>query len=392
MKKIIIVNNNMKVGGVQKSLYNLLHTIQNEYDITLLLFSGRGEYTDQLPDSVKVVECKSLFRYLGVSQGECSKNKIDSLKRGVLAVISKLFGRKFAIRLMLMGQPMLKESYDCAIAYLHNGNPKSFYGGVQDFVLHRIRANRKIAFLHCDYRNCGANHKDNNRLIEKFDQIAACSDGCRLAFEEVLPHLKEKCITVRNCHRLEEIRAMAEDDPVVYDPHRYNLVMVSRLSHEKGIERALEAVACAVKRSIPLTLHIVGEGAMRASLEAKVRDLGMESTVRFYGEQSNPYRYIKNADLFLLTSYHEAAPMVIEEARALGVPVLTTRTTSSEDMVNKLQSGWVCENTQDALNQGVANVLSAPEDLRKMTDRLRKEMQSMNNTEAMRAFDTLIGS
>ena len=39
MKKLIIVNNNMKIGGVQKSLTNLLHSIHGRYDITLLLFS-----------------------------------------------------------------------------------------------------------------------------------------------------------------------------------------------------------------------------------------------------------------------------------------------------------------------------------------------------------------
>ena len=72
MKKIIIVNNNMKVGGVQKSLYNLLWEIHDQYDVTLLLFKQTGVYADQLPENVKVLECRSLFRLLGVSQGECA--------------------------------------------------------------------------------------------------------------------------------------------------------------------------------------------------------------------------------------------------------------------------------------------------------------------------------
>ena len=69
--KIIIVNNNMKIGGVQKSLCNLLWSIHKEYDITLCLFSRCGSYLDDIPPDVKVVESKGPFGYLGVSQNEC---------------------------------------------------------------------------------------------------------------------------------------------------------------------------------------------------------------------------------------------------------------------------------------------------------------------------------
>lgn len=387
MKKIIIVNNNMKVGGVQKSLYNLLHAIHNEYDITLLLFSKQGVYLEKLPLNVKVVECQGVFRYLGMNQNECI-TKIDAIKRGLLAAIAKILGRKYAIRLMLLGQKMMFESYDCAIAFLHNGNPKSFYGGVQDFMLHRIKANKKVAFLHCDYRNCGANHKVNNRLIAKFDCIAACSDGCRLVFESVLPHLKDKCVTVRNCHCFDEIRTMAQEEPVCYAPGKYNIVVVSRLAHEKGVERAIHAVDHAVRQGIPIQLHIVGDGAMSAPLQDLVCQMKMDSFVSFYGEQSNPYRYLQNADLLLLASYHEAAPMVIEEARALGIPVLTTKTTSSDDMVLQTQSGWVCENDQASLNDMLYEVLKDRAVLNKMKEQLLS--RTVDNSTAVSQFRSIV--
>ena len=44
MKKILIVNNNMKIGGVQKSLCNLLWSVADQYDITLYLFAPIGAY------------------------------------------------------------------------------------------------------------------------------------------------------------------------------------------------------------------------------------------------------------------------------------------------------------------------------------------------------------
>lgn len=386
MKKIIIVNNNMKVGGVQKSLYNLLWSIDGKYEVTLLLFRAIGEYVDCLPANVNVQEVDGLFRYLGVSQGDCKG--LDKLKRGVLAVMCRVFGRSRVMKLLLAGQQMLPEEYDCAIAFLHNGNAKNFYGGVQEFALHRVKAKKKVAFLHCDYRKCGADHPANNQLIGRFDQIAACSDGCRQAFVSVLPQWEEKCVTVNNCHRFEEIRTQAMKKPIVYDQDYYNVVMVSRLAHEKGLERALEAMVYAIGKKIQIALHIVGGGPMEAFLRARVEELRITKFVHFYGEQSNPYRYIKNADLYLMTSYHEAAPMVIEEAISLGVPVLTVKTTSSEEMVAKRGCGWVCANRQDALNEMLEQVLADPNILQ--TARMRLQEIAMDNTLALEQFVKMI--
>ena len=384
MKKIIIVNNNMKVGGVQKSLYNLLWTLDGQYVISLLLFSPAGEYMDKLPRSVKVLTCDSLFRYLGVSQGECG----NKLTRGSLAALCRVFGRPAVMKLLLASQKMVPGHYDCAISFLQNGRKSNFYGGIQEFVLRRIDAGRKAAFLHCDYSLCGANYPENNRLLAEFDRIAACSEGCRETFCRTVPELAEKSVTVRNCHRYDEIRALAQAEPVAYDPDVCNVVMVSRLAHEKGIERAVAAVKYCRETGIPVTLHIVGGGPMRVMLEETVKNSAMSEHVRFYGEQGNPYRYLANADLFLMTSFHEAAPMVIEEAACLGIPVLTTRTTSSDEMVTRRECGWVCGNTQQGIDEALLRVVKDAAALRQKKALLQS--RHMDNSEAIRQFSALI--
>ena len=386
MKKILIVNNNMKVGGVQKALYNLLWEIEGKYDITLCLFNKCGEYVDMLPSSVKVIEAKKPYAYLGISQGECSG--FGALVRGAYAFSSRIFGRKKTLSFMNRIQPKLDESYDCAISYLHNGREKSFYGGTQDFVLGCVKAERKVTFVHGDYRNCGANHSGNNRDMERFDAVAACSDGCRNAILSVVPTLESKCVTVRNCHRFDEIRAMAEENPIEYSENHINLLIVARLSHEKGIERAITALAEVVRAGSSAKLHIVGGGTMLSELSELAASLGVSDDVVFYGEQKNPYRYMKNADVLLISSYHEAAPMVIDEARCLGVPVLTTETTSSYDMVTARGCGWVYENSQSALNEMILRVVSDKNMISEAKEKLK--ICTVDNKPALSQFDLLI--
>lgn len=386
MKKIIIVNNNMRVGGVQKSLYNLLWSLEGQYEITLCLFRSVGAYVDQLPHWVKIVETDGLFRFLGVSQSECQG--FDKIKRGILAAVCRGFGRPTVMRWILRSQKALDEQYDCAIAFLHNGNEKNFYGGVQEFVLHKVKANQKVAFLHCDFRNCGADMPANRQLLKQFDRIAACSDGCREAFCAAMPELADRCVTVRNFHRYEEIRQLSQENAVEYEENRVHILMVSRLAHEKGIDRAIEAVVNGAQKGHCVQLHIVGGGPWEEMLRRKVQELDAEDWVQFCGEQKNPYRYMVNADLFLMASYHEAAPMVIEEAECLGIPVLTTRTTSSRDMVEEANIGWVCDNDQQALNETLERILADQDLLREK----KKMLQSrcVDNMAAEEQFVRLI--
>ena len=75
--KIIIVNNNMKIGGIQKALLNLLYEISPYYDITLFLFNNVGEYLEKVPKNIKIVGCNSPYKYFGMSQSESRKNIFD---------------------------------------------------------------------------------------------------------------------------------------------------------------------------------------------------------------------------------------------------------------------------------------------------------------------------
>lgn len=388
MKKIIIVNNNMKIGGVQKSLYNLLWAIADKYDVTLYLFSKTGDYLNHLPKRVQVIGCDSLFRYLGVSQGECRTNPSQYIERGILALICRLFGRKVVMRILLHSQKTLKGHFDCAISFLHNGDPHHFYGGANEFVLKKIDSERKIAFLHCDYEQCGANHKVNNSAYFKFDAIAACSDGCREAFLRVMPELRTKCVTVPNFHCYNEIKRLAAKDTVVYSTGSYHIIMVGRLAHEKGIDRAVRAVRYAQDKGISVTLHLIGSGPKEAELKNFVRDIGMEDAAIFHGKQSNPYRFMCNADLLLIASYHEAAPMVIGEACILSLPTLSVKTTSSTEMILDRGCGWVCKNDQDSLNAALVAMLRSDSNLKALKEHIKN--LTFDNICTLKRFKSVI--
>ncbi len=389
MKKILIVNNNMQIGGVQKALLALLHEISNEYQIDLYLFSTNGDCFQNIPENVNVIECRSLFRCFGISQSEARQSFPLFVFRSILAAITKIFNRYVAVGIASITQKKLKTEYDVAISYLHSADVHSFYGGCNEFVIRKVRASKKVSFLHGDYAQCGSNNKKNNKLYQKFDIIAACSAGCRKSFIDILPNLSEKCVVVPNCHNFNAIISDSRINTTLYSKQYYNIISIARLSKEKAIDRALHGIAYAKKQGINLMYHVIGDGILRKELIKLAEELEIENQVVFHGNQTNPYQYLPNADLLLITSYHEAAPLVIDEAYCLGIPILSTDTTSSYDMITERKIGWVCENSQKGINETLTYILSKKNILEDKKDELKTKKP--NNADAIKAFKEIMG-
>jgi len=369
MKKIIIVNNNFETGGVQISLNNLLKELHDKFDITILVFSKQGAGIESVPKDVKIISVKSPYKYLGSSQNDMKGKPIKYLFRAIWASLCRIFGRAFVIKLMGIFQRKIT-GYDIAISYLHEASPKVFYGGCNSFVLKHISAPQKITWLHGDFTLCGANNKYSEKIYRRFDKIVACSDGTKAAFIKCMPHLAEKCFAVRNCNDYKSIRSLSQP-AVIYDKDHFNIITVARLSAEKGIDRALNAIRYCSDKGYKIKYHIVGYGTEEPKLKALTEELGLVSNVVFYGKQTNPYKYIANADLFLLTSYHEAAPMVFDESLSLGVPVFATETTSTTEMILERQGGYVCKNDQKSINKTLLDILQNTNDIGEISNKLR---------------------
>lgn len=386
MKKIIFVINNLQTGGVQISLLNLLKEIHNDYDVTVLSFYYKDEYRNLIPDNVHLISVNSLFRYFGISQGELRGKPLQYATRAFLATLARLFGRSFTIKLMSLFQKTIG-TYDCAISYLHEGGQKSFYGGCNEFVLKKVKAEKKVAWLHCDFEQSGANNTQSQKIYRQFDSIVACSEGCRQSFLRCIPDLQAKTVSIRNCNDYNRIRKLSENE-MLYENGFFNIVTVARLSGEKGIERAILAVKECLEKGFQVRYHLIGTGIMEKKLMDLVAENNLSDTVLFYGNQTNPYRYVKNADLFLLPSYHEAAPMVFDEAACLGVPILATETTSTDEMISKSNSGFVCENSQEGLATALLKILSDQNQLMSIKKSLANRI--FDNAESVSRFSRIV--
>lgn len=109
---------------------------------------------------------------------------------------------------------------------------------------------------------------------------------------------------------------------------------------------------------LDVRLLLLGTGELEETLKKQVRDLRLEKNVEFLGYKKNPYKYVKNADLFVCSSLHEGFSTAVTEALIVGTPVVTTVCSGMEELLGQNEYGLIVDNDMEALYKGVKKVLN----------------------------------
>ena len=146
------------------------------------------------------------------------------------------------------------------------------------------------------------------------------------------------------------------------------IIAIGRLSEQKNFSLLLRSFA-KVLQSTKTRLIIFGEGPLRSSLEFLVKELNIHDWVLLPGMVANPYNYLKNADLFVLSSNYEGLPNVLVEALACGCPVVSTDCRSGpREILDGGKYGILAEpDDDDALANAIIQTLNSEKRITPLT-------------------------
>lgn len=142
------------------------------------------------------------------------------------------------------------------------------------------------------------------------------------------------------------------------DPGRPLAVTVARLSPEKRLDRLVEAIARVPNRDVQLV--ILGAGPLRKALAANIAALGLGRRVFLRGgiPHSDLPDWYRAADLFCLASEHEGCPVVVHEALACGLPVVSTPVGAVPDLLTPGETGLLAHASIAGLAAAIEEALS----------------------------------
>ena len=241
MKKIIFVIESMNIGGTEKALLSMISEIpKNKYDMTILLLENRGEFLDHIPKHIKIKcldEYMILEKYIRKSAKELlieeikKRKYIQSLRTLFYYSISRISGDYniyFNNKIMNRIETLVDE-YDVAVSY--QGPPSHFSAYL---VSKKIKAKKKIQWIHSDVRKLNLDIKTTNKLYKNFDKIFVVSNEAKNNFIKIFPTFKNKTNVIFNIINKELILEESTKKIGFKDKFDgFRILTVGRLSGEK---------------------------------------------------------------------------------------------------------------------------------------------------------------
>jgi len=140
---------------------------------------------------------------------------------------------------------------------------------------------------------------------------------------------KNKLKTIYNGVDIELIKLLAKEEIIDFKEIFYNnelikFITIGSLKEVKGHKYLITAFSKVVKEIPNSKLIIIGEGPLRKELEMLIEKLALSNNIILMGRKKNPYKYLSNTNIFILSSITEGFPNVLIEAMGLGLPIIST--------------------------------------------------------------------
>lgn len=393
MKDILISSFDMEVGGVERSLINLLDNFDyNNYQVELFLFKKSGDFLGFINENVKLlpeIPQYTAFRK-SILDLVISKSFTIAFYR-ILAKLNATIQGKIQkrdehgyLQMQMMWDyqinhlPNLKKKYDIAISYLWPHH----------FIAKKVSSVKKIAWIHTDYSMVEVNLKNDLKIWECFDHIIAVSEDCKKSFLKKYKSLESRVSVIENIKAPEFVKKLSleySDDVFQYDD-RFKIVTVARLSHAKGIDNAVKAMKILIDKGYEIVWYVVGYGGEEKALLELIAKNNLTESFILLGKKINPYPYIKGCNIYVQPSRYEGKAVTVGEAQILSKPVIITNYSTANSQVENGFDGYICELSPEGLAISIEKMLLNPEEMDKLVDGCKSKKYS-NDEEMVKLYD-----
>lgn len=321
-KKMLFIVPSMRGGGAERVISTLLQHLDHEkFELHLALITKEGKFLADIPSHVNLIDLdskrvrNSIFKIIKTIN--LVKPDIVFSTLGHLNLLISMLRPVLSKKIVFIG----RESNTVSVINQLSKSPKLF-----DFL----------------YRT----------FYSRFDHIVAQAEFMKKDLVDNYRINSNKITVINNPIDFKKIYALADEvSDQLFDDQKINLLAVGRLSHQKGFDTLIDIISQLDDR---YQLTILGEGPDESTLRSQINELGIGVKVRLLGFNNNPYAYMKQADIFVLSSRFEGFPNVVLEANACGTPVIAFDCPggTAEIIING-QNGFLakCQDKSDFITQ-----------------------------------------
>jgi len=345
----------MRYGGAERIALHVIRSLVEEGQaVDLVLMQKRGELLDQLPLQVRVVE-------LGA-------DRIRGAVRPLVRYLRKCRPRSMQVRMW-----PLTVAGIIAAKIARTGT-------------HVVVSDHAVLSDHYRSKATQAALKWTTRVFYHLaDARVAVSAGAARDLAKLSGIPVSRFSVIHNPVELPSEVRSGPDTEAMWLGSGARILTVGKLKEEKNQQLLIHAFArFADKRDVQLM--IAGDGPLLESLHSLARELALGERVLFPGYIADPWPLYASADLFVLPSREESFGNVLVEALHAGLPIVSTRTTGADELLDGGRFGALVNNGDvEALATAMEKALDEPSDPQKGRDRAR-ELSGEASLSAYRAL------
>ncbi len=368
-KRLLFIVQIMNCGGVEKALLNTLKLIDKEkYECEILTIFKEGKYLQFIPEEIKVLEycapdyIKTMIKGYDKPRFSEEHNFLKRIYWIFYYYLNKVYLKFFNKNLIFkkiykrMHKNNIFDNYDAIIDFHGYGCFTTYIAAYEKGEM------KRISWIH--EQNIYWEYELISSCYGKFDHIFACAQDCRDNFIKKFPQYKNKISIYYNYLDINEIKRKAD----LFVPDEFNdtnnklkIVSVGRVDGQKAFNRVVKVAKILKSKGYKFYWIVVGDGSQLDGLRKSVTDENLESYVNFIGYRSNPYVYIKNADLYVQTSVAEGFCTTISEAIVLGKAVVTTDVSGANEQLDNSTCGIIVSHSVEDISDAIKKLIEDKE-------------------------------
>ncbi|MFA7616146.1 MAG: glycosyltransferase [Weeksellaceae bacterium] len=321
-------------GGAERVIFTLCNELNRDrFEPVLVLFSKEGMPIEFLKADVKVIDLK-----------------ISRIRKSVFSVINLI--RKDKPDIVFGGWGEVSALLSPIVPLFRK---TKFVARETNVVSHHVNRS-EIRFLYRFYNN--------------FDQIIAQSDDMQNDLIENWNVKPSKIVKINNPVDIEMIQSKMKTDKQLFSTEFKNVIAIGNLTNRKGFDLLLDVFE--KLKNEPIRLYILGDGSDREKLLTKKENLGLDK-VEFSGIKKNPFPYLYQSDLFVLSSRYEGFPNVLLEAGVCGTYSLVNDCPGGiTEIIRETVNGEICEITQiEKFSEKIKELVSLNFDKESISESIR---------------------
>lgn len=352
MKKKILINiHYLEIGGAERALIGLLQALDySRVEVDLFINQHTGPLMEHIPSEVNLLPESRRW-------SQIEKPMTEVLRNGHIDIVVARCFAKVKHWLYQKSQPIAKDAEDASIFHYVAScvNPlmpppagDREYDLAISFltphhmVANKIRARKKLAWIHTDYTRAVVNSKAELPLWDKFDNIVSISPDVTKSFTNAFPSLSKKIVEIENILSPQFIHAQACQG-TASEMNRglhIKLLSVGRVCYQKNFECIPFIVQQLRARDLNVHWYVIG-GYPTEEIISSIQQTNTSQYIYFLGCKDNPYPYIKECDIYVQPSRYEGKSVAIREAQVLCKPVVATAYPTVSSQIRNNEDGFI---------------------------------------------------